>query len=247
MDMVGFERLIDEFIGECVERVELSFYGEPLLDPDVVAKVSYIRMALGSCMKVGMFSNGSLMDDYMAEALLDAGLSYICFSVDGITAKSYEHVRQGLQYDAVIDNIKGFIQHNEARGHPCTIRLHMTATAETRNDVREFRRRWLATPGVDLASWLPCDGRAGVGKEPLLIDRSSNEPCQWMNFALNVLTDGTVVMCCLDYKGRVPLGNVFAQDVRAVWEGDIIESVRELHRSGRKYEIPMCAECKTRY
>lgn len=247
MDIPSFERLIDECVEKQMDRVELSFYGEPLLDPHIVARVAKVRDVLGPETPVGFFSNGSLMTPAMAVDLLHAGLSYASFSIDGATAESFEYVRRGLRYNEVVANIKDFVELNNSLGRPCRVRTHMTITERTLGKHREFYDLWSAIEGVDVVSWLNCNGMGGEGREPALRDGSTTDPCLQPFSTLLVKVDGTAVICCVDYSGSVALGNVFKNGIRKVWGSERFERVRRLHNAGWKRAIPLCARCKTHY
>ncbi len=69
-----------------------------------------------------------------------------------------------------------------------------------------------------------------------------NRMCYALRDHVAILVDGTVVPCCLDADGGIPLGNVFAQPF-----GEIITSPRALSilDGFRKREVvePLCADC----
>jgi len=247
MDMISFERLIDECVDRDVKHIGLTLYGEPLLDPYLIDRMARIRSVLGNGVHLAFFSNGSMLSSKMATDLLAHRLNYVNFSVDGATAESYESVRRGLKYDEVVANIMNFVRLNNEGEYHCNVRVHMTATEHTRGEVNQFRRAWLAVEGVDDVSWLGCDGRGGEGREAALEDHSTNAPCRQPFEFLLVMSNGELMMCCQDYSGSVPLGNVFEEGIERVWTSAKFEHVRELHRTGRKREIPLCARCKTRY
>lgn len=247
MDMLDFERLLNECVGQGVGQVCLAFYGEPLLDPLLVSRVVKVRKISGPGVHIGFPTNGSLMTPSKARELLSAGLDNVLFSVDGASESSYEEVRRGLKYAGVVANIRSFVEINNSLGRPCKVRVHMTATRQTLREVGDFRGAWLQVDGVDAVSWLPCDGRGGEGMEPALGDGSISDPCAQPFTTASILTDGTAAMCCIDYEASVSLGNVFRDGIEKVWTSKEYERIRRLHNEGRKREIPLCAKCKTHY
>ena len=245
MSMENFRSLVDECARHPVKHIALSLYGEPLMDTFIVRRVRYIRKVLPNC-EICIFTNGSLMTKDTGEELLDAGLSHIIFSVDGLTANTYNKVRP-LDFDLVVANIHTFLEMNDQKGHPCKTRVHMTATKETIAEAGRFVEHWNTVQGVDIASWLPCDGRGGTDREKAVQPEIFDGPC-WAPFGCTtILTNGNAVVCCQDYGGAYPMGNVFAEGIEAVWNGVQIDKVRELHNSTRKRELPLCTHCHTRY
>ena len=66
--------------------------------------------------------------------------------------------------------------------------------------------------------------------------------CYGLRDQIGVLCDGTVVPCCLDHNGDIPLGNLYQQDL-----GEILESPRARALldgfSCRKAVEPLCRRC----
>ena len=79
---------------------------------------------------------------------------------------------------------------------------------------------------------------------PDLGQEKENAPvfCYGLRDQLGVLCDGTVVPCCLDHEGDIPLGNLFCQDLE-----DILQSprARALYDgfSGKQAVEPLCKTC----
>ncbi|MGN0027621.1 MAG: SPASM domain-containing protein [Clostridium sp.] len=66
--------------------------------------------------------------------------------------------------------------------------------------------------------------------------------CYGLRDQLGILLDGTVVPCCLDSEGKIPLGNIFKEDL-----GDIINSKRAIDIydgfSQRRAVEDLCKRC----
>jgi len=236
MPQLNFQRVVDESLDMGARLFNLAQYGEPLMDQCLEERVEYITKR-GA--EVFFFTNGSLMTRERTRKLLDAGLKSIAFSIDGATKKTYEAIRQGLNFDTVYKNVHEFIK--EANG-TCSIRIHMVAQAENIHEIPLMAGVWCG-PGTYM-TWVPRENRDGKGA---LMDASSNDPCSQPFRTLIVLTDGRAVLCCQDWEGEMPLGNVFQESVARVWERRLFEKAREKHRSGKKKEIPLCSRCFSSY
>jgi radical SAM protein with 4Fe4S-binding SPASM domain len=113
MSFAAFKRLIDGLPG--LEEVVLQGVGEPLLAPGLFAMLQYARER---GIAAGFNCNATLLTRRRAERLLDAGLSWICFSLDGATPQTYEFVRDGARWDTATRNIAGFMRQVRERGGP---------------------------------------------------------------------------------------------------------------------------------
>ncbi|MGC8906798.1 MAG: radical SAM/SPASM domain-containing protein [Desulfomonilaceae bacterium] len=85
--------------------VDFTGAGEPLLQPMLVHWMHDAKKA--GCV-VGLLTNGLLLTRDRAQALIDAGVDWICFSVDSPHKDEYERIRVGSNFDAVCRNISFF-------------------------------------------------------------------------------------------------------------------------------------------
>ena len=77
--------------------------GEPLLHPQLIDWIKQAK-ALGATVEV--ISNGTLLDEAMARALIDSGLDNLWISLDGARPESFADVRLGAELPRVIENVK---------------------------------------------------------------------------------------------------------------------------------------------
>ena len=82
--------------------IHLSGYGEPMAHPHFL---ELVRLAKAAGAKVEATSNGTLLDERMAEALLDLDLDRLVVSLDGASAASFEGIRERGSFQQVIDNL----------------------------------------------------------------------------------------------------------------------------------------------
>jgi len=75
-------------------NLSLNGFGEALMHPRLFEIVSYTKQ-LRPWLKVGIYSNGTLIDDDKAARLVDCGLTEINVSIDAATVGTYKRVRRG--------------------------------------------------------------------------------------------------------------------------------------------------------
>ena len=66
--------------------------------------------------------------------------------------------------------------------------------------------------------------------------------CYGLKDQLGILWDGTVVPCCLDHEGDIPLGNVFCQELSEILGSPRAEALKKGFRTGNPPE-PLCRRC----
>ncbi len=109
-----FARLVADFPGlPDLRTVHFGGFGEPMTHPDILSMITRCKSAGYA---VEMITNGSLLTEEMASALIDAGLDWLFVSLDGSDSGSYENIRPGADYEEVYGNIM-HLQHlkNERR------------------------------------------------------------------------------------------------------------------------------------
>lgn len=90
---------------EDVQFIDFTGGGEPLLQKHLL---SWITQAKGANCNVGFLSNGSLLNPILSQKIIDSGIDWIGFSVDGADQFTYELIRQGSNFDKLCTNIKKF-------------------------------------------------------------------------------------------------------------------------------------------
>ena len=66
--------------------------------------------------------------------------------------------------------------------------------------------------------------------------------CYGLRDQIGVLCDGTVVPCCLDHEGDIPLGNLFTQEMDKILESTRAKAIYEGFRN-RKATEELCRKC----
>jgi MoaA/NifB/PqqE/SkfB family radical SAM enzyme len=85
------------------EEVDFTGGGEPTINPHLPNMVQVVKEA--GC-EVGFSTNGTLLDPDLAERLVTLKQDWISFSVDAALAETYERIRQGGQFETVMQNIE---------------------------------------------------------------------------------------------------------------------------------------------
>ena len=57
-------------------------------------------------------------------------------------------------------------------------------------------------------------------------------------------SDGSVVVCCVDWSRKTLCGNVRNSSLLDIWNGEAINNIRKIHLRGERYNIDSCRFCK---
>jgi MoaA/NifB/PqqE/SkfB family radical SAM enzyme len=94
------------------QEVDLTGGGEPATHPRLA---DMVRAAKEAGCQVGFSTNGTLLDPGLSGTLVSLGQDWISFSVDAATAETYERIRQGAEFEAVMRNIEALRDIKAAR------------------------------------------------------------------------------------------------------------------------------------
>src|SRR6266702_8933211 len=191
-------------------------------------------------------TNGTFLDERMAQRLLATPLQHITLSFDGATKESFEFYRKGARFEKVRDNFVRFARLKKERGSSMQVVVQMVRMERNAGEVDDFIRFWKAVPGVDQVRIKEDETnlmRPDAGHEP----QEWKHPCHYLwRGPMYVKHNGDVYPCCQSYMldGK-PVGAIGAAPIDQIWNGEEMQRMRRLHVEGRAGEIDICSRCCT--
>lgn len=107
MDFENYKKILAQF--PYVMNLSLNGFGEPMMYKRFFDVVEYTRQERPWC-KIGIYSNGMMIDDAKALRLMTCGLTELNISIDAATPETYRRVRRGGKLDALHDNIRRLVR-----------------------------------------------------------------------------------------------------------------------------------------
>jgi len=233
MSMDLFRKIVDECAGHNVFSVKLSWRGEPTLNPRLVDMVRYAKDK--GIPDVAFLTNGGLIDRDMAEALVDAGLDWISFSIDGL-GEDYERIRKPITFDEIVRVVTHFKEIKKARGADKPL-VRIQTISSVIQDSPEYFDFW--HPLSDRISVIAEQHR----EDSSLIRHDPNYVCQAPFQRIFITHDGRVVPCHGDYLLHHDMGNVGDVDIKDIWNSEKFRSFRSDMRNCRRLEHEGCRLC----
>ncbi|MBA4372462.1 MAG: hypothetical protein C0402_06325 [Thermodesulfovibrio sp.] len=245
MDTASALRLLDEISTFTTEKPWIALHGagEPLLHKDIV---SILAHGASYDFNIGFLTNAVLLDRALSERILDAGISWIGFSIDGTDKTKFEKYRCGADYDQVVRNALQFIDLAQKRDRPVRIMVNMTMQDEMKEDVTAFVRFWSErVREVCVSPFRPIGTRDNVlARTAGTLERV---PCYMLSTMMVVFWSGDVGLCCEDWFNDGQMGNAFTEGLSQIWTGEKFSRYRALDRLKKHAEIPLCADCNSWY
>jgi MoaA/NifB/PqqE/SkfB family radical SAM enzyme len=131
MTLAEFKDLVAQF--PVLERVVLHGIGEPLLNPDLVEMIVFLKSKHPSAHAL-FNSNAVLLDAAWQRGLIESGLDEFRASIDGASAETYARIRGIDALDTVISNLRDFAGRVGTRDRP-RISLWLTAMRENLSEL----------------------------------------------------------------------------------------------------------------
>ena len=239
-----YRRIIDECAESGCRNIHLHNFGEPLLDKHLTERVRYAKQK--GIKKITIFSNGSLLTTEKAEQLIDAGLDEIKVSFDGATKEEFEKIRVPLKFDAIVGQIKELVSIRNRKKAPLKIKVACCSTSDKNETMRLLENCVDDFSFGKVHNWADKDVN-----QPIRSDTSQGGACRsgirkpcsrvWQTFT--VLSNGKVALCCLDYEGKIDLGNVSNKTISEIWTSESYKMIRLLHKKAQQDKISICRNC----
>jgi MoaA/NifB/PqqE/SkfB family radical SAM enzyme len=239
MSLGSFKRIVDEVKG-AVEFVDLSSRGESLLNKDVFAMIAYAHaQGIGTSLP----TNGMLLDEDARMRLVRSGLDLLTVSVDAHSPGTYGKIRPGGCFQHVVENVHRMVELDRRMRGRMTIIVQMVAMAENEHELRDFKAYWKSFGvATKIKSFSNRSGLVKCGDAPLTGRAVARCSRVWRG--MRVYADGTVVPCCNDFLGQMPLGDLVTQTIGQIWNGIPMAGIRERHAAGADALPLACQSCE---
>lgn len=259
MPLELFREIIDGLTPYRDQIQMMDFYclGEPFLDPHIAERVSYAKAR--GFRNLGISTNVDLLTEEKARRILEAGVDTIILSIDGVRKETHEAIRPGVIFERVVANAERAVSLRDAGGFKTRFVVRFIRQNRNRSEWQAYREFWSERLSRERGDFVTaydvhsCE-ETGLTKEEALAplggvdERIERKPCHLPFEVLNILADGTVPLCSVDWlKGEYGLGNVKGRDPITVFNSPRARELRALHLAGEKNRLTICRGCTILY
>ena len=216
-------------LGAC----EIGFYttGDPFVHKDLER---YVREAkrLGYTYTY-VSTNGALATPARSQAVIDAGLDSVKFSINAGSRASYRAIHGKDDWDATIANLRFISEYRKGLGRPLKLAITYVVIPQNRHECEPFRAAF--APLVDDIRFQDVDLQQGNMPENLefLAAESTATPMQapcYMPFSrAHITCEGYLTLCCVDYQNYLAVADLNVLSLQAAWEHPAFVAMRERH------------------
>lgn len=238
-----FTKIADDAIALGCKRITPFRVGEPLLFPGLFRWLDYL---VGKGVIVSLFTNASNLTEKTGKRLLEySDFVIMTISFHGHNPETYE-ANMGLSFDRVYTNIVNFMKSNDS----IPVSIFCLVDSPAKHEVDSFDQLWQGLPfhGVGTARYMEWAGARklwqtkldALAREP---EKYHRLPCDYVVHHLDVMFDGSVCLCCVDYQGEVIFGNLKYQTITEVFNSRLYQYYLQKHLDGTWGSLPLCSEC----
>lgn len=235
-----YKKIISEAKASHINVFALNGYGEIFtLKKDYQTYIDHLLEMIPNA-RIIINTNGSLLNETVAQYLIDKKIDTVHVDIDGASKKTFEKIRENLRFNAVTNNIKRLIEMRNAQGarYP-KIRVGMIEQKDNAHEKQQFFEQWRGVADFvhgDLAV-------SRLGWFDVSRNKMVENPCALPFFEMTLLSNGDVVLCCDDWNGVEPVGNIMKSSLIEVWRNQVLTQFREYHLTGEADKISVCAQC----
>ncbi|HEY8078471.1 MAG TPA: radical SAM/SPASM domain-containing protein [Labilithrix sp.] len=225
-----FEKILEQLHPDQARwrPIELHHLGESLVHPELPR---FIAAAAARGLPTELSCNPSVMNGDLGARLVDAGIRRLVISIDGVDDATSTAIRgPAARYDRAEKNLEALLLHASKQPRPPQIVIQMIDLARNRHQRQAFVARWGSSGLPFVRAYVKdLDGPDPDTKEPSATPVSYLCSYPWRSVV--VLWDGRVVPCCRDSDAALVLGDLNAQTLEAIWNGEEPSRLREQLRA----------------
>jgi radical SAM protein with 4Fe4S-binding SPASM domain len=235
-----FEKIILEASSWKCPSINLSWRGEPLLHPDFYNMVSFAKKQ--GIIDVRVNTNLTLLK--YPVMMTQAGIDKVIVSIDASKRETYEQIRQGADFNKVVDNINCLLKVKSILSKKPLVELQFLVMRQNFDEQKEFTKQW--KDKVDAITFVTYRNPTGKEYDNFRAEPRPREqfPCPQLWQRLTIGWNGKVYMCCGDNRGDIVLGDANTDSLHQIWTGNELNLIRNYHREGEFGAVQPCKDCE---
>lgn len=258
MDFEFFKRITVEMNAAGVEEIGVFYIGESATNPDLLVKaIKHVKdVGFPYCF---LTTNGSLMDPYLSEACMRAGLDSLKFSINAADAEQFERVMgvKGKLFEKALRNVAAAKVVRDFHKFKCGLYASSIQYDGEQAQKMQALLDERVLPYVDEHYFLPLfgqmaqldeerstelgfvptagnQGRIGALRPPL--------PCWAVMTEGHIRADGHMSACCFGADDKFDMGDMNTQSFMEAWNSQPFRELRLAHLA-QDVSGTVCEKC----
>ena len=235
------------------DYIYLHLMGEPSAHPNLE---EYLALSHEAGLTVNMTTNGTLLHKVQDILLKAPALRQVNISLHSFEANNSEvdletylnrivaFVKEATTKTNIICSIRLWNMDSEALKASNSLNKDIISLLESKLELEfSIREKLQEKSGIKLGNHLYLNMAEKFDWPDIdKVDTNQQVFCYGLRDQMGVLVDGTVVPCCLDSEGNIPLGNLFEKSIEEILEGERAKNLYEGF-SNRCAVEELCKRC----
>lgn len=241
MNLELFKKIIDEAAMHGPRTFSLHMSGEPLISPDILTMISYIKEK-NKKNAILLTTNGVLLSEKVSKHLILENVDKIFVSMHSSNNEDYTQITGVNKLNSVEENVKNLIELKKYKNKTRPlIYLRMIVDKKEKEKIKNFQNKWRLFP-VRVEIREPHNFGGKINLKEIKKDKK-RYPCYHLWFSPGINFDGDFSICCCDLFKEGVAGNLSNETVSKIWKGENILKYRNYHLKGEYDKIPLCKNC----
>lgn len=263
MTMSTFKKILDDLheFPDKLKVIRLYYIGEPMLNNNFIEMLSLLAEN-NVCDRIEITTNGSVLTDNIINGIIDVALKseaeiYLRFSIYSVNDKHFFDItkNKSVKPDYIMENVRRMYKakiDNDA-SKICVYAKKLRTISEEDD---EFLKLY-SDIADDVQLEDPMNWSGFGGEENFLLKEEYSDAqldniikqefipkvCAYPFNTMSIMSDGSVIVCCVDWSRKTYIGNVNENSLLEIWNGKLLHNFRMLHLQGKRELNEACANC----
>lgn len=249
MDFELYKKIIDDIceFEKPIKVLRLYKDGEPLLNPRFAEMVKYAKEKKCS-ERIDTTTNASLLSPKRNLEIIEAGLTRINISIEGVNEKQYlEFSTYKIDFYKLVGNIRHFYENKKK----CEVIIKINGDTISDDDKKKFYDIFGdIADGVYIEHIMSCwpefelkgvevNKEFGIYGQPI----KEVQVCPYVFYSFSINSDGSASACFLDWSRKLITGDAKSESVKDIWNGEKLLNYQKMFLKKKRKEHPVCRDC----
>lgn len=199
-------------------QILFAGFGEPSLNPNLISIISVFKKYLPKVYMVMLSNGGGFVKAGLIEDVFAAGLSTL--ALEDYDSGLIEKVKMPVDREML-----RYPENKDANPHQRSTKQRFVLISNIESEQK-------GTHAV-------LNNHAGSG----LPAREVHARCAKPFREASVKSDGTVSICCIDWRRETEFGNVSVTPLHELWQSELFNAARRILITGDRHQISLCSKC----
>jgi sulfatase maturation enzyme AslB (radical SAM superfamily) len=205
--------IVDQCKAHNIHHMLLHHVNEPLLHPAIFDVLLYLEAKdMGAWISTNANEMRSVLTRARRQVRLPTKLS-LRYSIDAGRRETYNEIRRGGDFDKVVEGAIAVRDFCAERGIALTTSSNYVMTAKSIHELADFADTFGGLIPFDQMYFSFVGGNTPTGLNQYIIDNRVTDfirrtPCDVPFVQMNILKDGRVSLCCIDFNEEAIVGDL---------------------------------------